>query len=100
MFCIKASLIILVLIVPIVRSTQEAKEWTFKWGSGTSKNVQANLSMAELEASDANTKYWLRTQNTGRTIGSPCSEDKCVEACPEDWAEDGTNCYRGGGKKN
>ena len=36
--------------------------------------VQANLSMAELEASDANTKYWLQTQNTGRTIGESCGE--------------------------
>ena len=36
--------------------------------------VQANLSMAELEASDANTKYWLQMQNTGRTIGESCGE--------------------------
>jgi len=73
---VKASLIFLFLIVPIVRSSQ----------------VQANLSMEELEASDANTKYWLQTQNTGR-IGSPCSEDKCVEACPEGWEANGDHCY-------
>ena len=36
--------------------------------------VQANLSIAELEASDAITKYWLRTQNTGRIIGESCGE--------------------------
>ena len=36
--------------------------------------VQANLSMAELEASDANTKYWLQMQNNGRTIGESCGE--------------------------
>merc|ERR1711973_153170 len=80
---VKASLILLFLIIPIVRSSQ----------------VQANLSMAELEASDANTKYWLRTQNTGRTIGSPCSEDKCVEACPEGWEANGAHCYLWGDEK-
>jgi len=81
---VKASLIFLFLIVPIVRSSQ----------------VQANLSiMAELEASDANTKYWLQMQNTGRTIGSPCSEDKCVEACPEGWEANGDHCYLFGGEK-
>jgi len=79
----KASLIFLFLIVPIVRSSQ----------------VQANLTMAEQEASDANTKYWLRTQNTGRTIGSPCSEDKCVEACPEGWEKNGDHCYLFGDEK-
>ena len=36
--------------------------------------VQANLSMAELEASDANTKYWLQMQNIGRKIGESCGE--------------------------
>jgi len=80
---VKASLIFLFLIVPIVRSSQ----------------VQANLSMAELEASDANTKYWLRTQNTGRIIGSPCSEDKCVEACAEGWEANGDHCYLFGDEK-
>jgi len=80
---VKASLIFLFLIVPIVRSSQ----------------VQANLSMAELEASDANTKYWLRTQNIGRIIGSPCSEDKCVEACAEGWEANGDHCYLFGDEK-
>jgi len=80
---VKASLIFLFLIVPTVRSSQ----------------VQANLSMAELEASDANTKYWLRKQNTGRTIGSPCSEDKCVEACAEGWEANGDHCYLFGDEK-
>jgi len=49
---VKASLIFLFLIVPIVRSSQ----------------VQANLSMAELEASYGNTKYRLQMQNTGLTM--------------------------------
>ena len=30
--------------------------------------------MAELDASNANTKYWLQTQNTMRTIGESCGE--------------------------
>jgi len=80
---VKASLIFLFLIVPIVRSSQ----------------VHANLSMAELEASDANTKYWLRMQNTVRTIGSPCSEDKCVGACPEGWEANEAHCYLWGNEK-
>jgi len=80
---VKASLIFLFLIVPIVRSSQ----------------VQANLSMAELEASDANTKYWLQMQNNGRTIGSSCSEDKCVEACAEGWEANGDHCYLFGDEK-
>jgi len=79
---VKASLIFLFLIVPIVSS-----------------QVHANLSMAELEALDANTKYWLRMQNTVRTIGSPCSEDKCVEACPEGWEANGGHCYLWGDEK-
>merc|ERR1711962_1654316 len=81
---VKASLILLFLIVPIVRSSQ----------------AQANLSMAELEALEANTKYWLRTQNAVRTKGSPCSEDKCVEACPEGWEANGGHCYLWGDGKN
>jgi len=90
---VKASLILLFLIVPIVRSSQ-----------ASTKNVcifqaQANLSMAELEALDANTKYWLRTQNAVRTKGSPCSEDKCVEACPEGWEANGAHCYLWGDEK-
>merc|ERR1711973_111115 len=83
MACVKAPLILLFLIVPIVRSSQ----------------VHANLSMAELEALDANTKYWLGMQNIVRTIGSPCSEDKCVEACPEGWEANGDHCYLFGGEK-
>jgi len=79
---VKASLIFLFLIVPIVSS-----------------QVHANLSMAELEALDANTKYWLRMQNTVRTIGSPCSEDKCVGACPEGWEANEAHCYLWGNEK-
>ena len=102
---VKASLIFLFLIVPIVRSSQvstkdvcvfsekdrpawrkyeNSKEcwpvtpfyfsYSSWWPWHVCIQVQANLSMAELEVLDANTKYWLGTQNTGRTIGESCRE--------------------------
>ena len=32
-------------------------------------------------------------------LGSPCSEDKCVEACPEGWEANGDHCYLFGVEK-
>ena len=32
-------------------------------------------------------------------LGSPCSEDKCVEACPEGWEKNGGHCYLFGDEK-
>ena len=32
-------------------------------------------------------------------LGSPCSEDKCVEACPEGWEANGDHCYFFGDEK-
>merc|ERR1719341_1998273 len=32
-------------------------------------------------------------QNSGRTSGSGCSNDNCVESCEEGWEENGEHCY-------
>merc|ERR1719500_256264 len=32
-------------------------------------------------------------QNSGRTSGSGCSNDNCVESCEQDWEKNGDHCY-------
>jgi len=76
MFSVKASLTLLVLAVLFVRSSQ------------------INITIAEAEAADASAKQWLRRQNIGRSGGSACANDKCVEACDEGWENLGDHCYR------
>jgi len=78
MFSIKASLILLVVSVFFVRSSQ----------------AQTNISAAEAEAGDASAKQWLGRQNIGRAGGSACANDKCVEACDKGWEKLGDHCYR------
>jgi len=61
----------------------------------------ANISMAEAATAAANARYWMQRQNAGRTLGSGCSGDKCVEACGDDWEKNGDHCYFWGtDKKN
>jgi len=61
----------------------------------------ANISMAEAATAAANARYWMQRQNAGRTLGSGCSGDKCVEACGGDWEKNGDHCYFWGtDKKN
>merc|ERR550517_1620960 len=35
----------------------------------------------------------MQMQNAGRTSGSGCSGDECVEACDQDWEKNGDQCY-------
>jgi len=78
MFSIKASLILLVLAVLFVHSSQ----------------AQTNITIAEAEAADASAKQWLQRQNIiGRSGASACANDKCVEACDEGWEKLGDHCY-------
>merc|ERR1719234_77170 len=35
----------------------------------------------------------MQMKNAGRTSGSGCSGDKCVEACGQDWAKNGDSCH-------
>jgi len=51
----------------------------------------ANISVAEAAAAASNARYWMQMQNAARTFG--CSEDKCVEACEQDWERNGEHCY-------
>jgi len=73
--------------------------------------AQANISIAEAAAGASNarnwmqkknalakngkneTRDWMQMQNAGRTLGSGCSEDNCVEACEENWEKNGDHCY-------
>jgi len=82
MACLKRSLICLVLMAS-VKSSQAQHDL-----SG-----QANISVAEAVAGAANAKHWMQMQNSGRTSGSGCSNDNCVESCEEDWEENGEHCY-------
>jgi len=78
MFSIKASLILLVLAVLFVHSSQ----------------AQTNITIAEAEAADASAKQWLQRQSIiGRSGASACANDKCVEACDEGWEKLGDHCY-------
>jgi len=51
----------------------------------------ANISVAEAAAAASNARYWMQMQNAARTFG--CSDDKCVEACEQDWERNGEHCY-------
>jgi len=51
----------------------------------------ANISVAEAAAAASNARYWMQMQNAARTFG--CSEDKCVEACEQDWERNGEHCF-------
>jgi len=53
--------------------------------------TDANISVAEAAAGASNARYWMQMQNAARTFG--CSEDKCVEACEQDWERNGEHCY-------
>jgi len=82
MACLETSLICLVLMAS-VQSSQAQHDL-----SG-----QANISVAEAVAGAANAKHWMQMQNSGRTAGSGCRNDKCVESCEEDWEKNGEHCY-------
>merc|ERR1719400_2406753 len=64
-----------------------------------SLSVQANISVANAGAGASNAKHWMQMQNAGRTSGSGCSNDKCVESCEEDWERNGDHCYLWSTKK-
>jgi len=86
---LKPSLICVVLMV-FLRSTQAQQQGPL-----------ANISVAEAATAAANARHWMQRQNAGRTLGSGCSGDKCVEACGEDWEKNGDHCYFWGtDKKN
>jgi len=86
---LKPSLICVVLMV-FLRSNQAQQQGPL-----------ANISMAEAATAAANARYWMQRQNAGRTLGSGCSGDKCVEACGDDWEKNGDHCYFWGtDKKN
>jgi len=55
--------------------------------------TDANISVAEAAAGASNARYWMQMQNAARTFGSGCSEDKCVEACGQEWEKNGEHCY-------
>jgi len=55
--------------------------------------TDANISMADAAAGASNARYWMQMQNDARTFGSGCSEDKCVEACEQEWEKNGEHCY-------
>jgi len=55
--------------------------------------ADANISVAEAAAGASNARYWMQMQNAARTFGSGCSEDKCVEACEQEWEKNGEHCY-------
>jgi len=86
---LKPSLICVVLMV-FLRSNQAQQQGPL-----------ANISVAEAATAAANARHWMQRQNAGRTLGSGCSGDKCVEACGEDWEKNGDHCYFWGtDKKN
>jgi len=82
MFCLKTSLICLVLSV---KSSQAQHD--------PSLSGQVNISVAEAVAGAANAKHWMQMQNSLRTSGSRCSNDTCVKSCEQDWEKNGEHCY-------
>jgi len=75
---LKACLVCL-LLMAFVRSNQAT--------------APANISIAEATAAASKARDWMQMQNAGRTLGSGCSEDNCVEACEENWEKNGDHCY-------
>jgi len=84
MACLKTSIICLVLMTS-VKSSQAQHD--------PSLSGQTNISVAEAVASAENAKDWMQMQNSGRTSGPGCSDDKCVESCEQDWEKNGDHCY-------
>jgi len=73
------SCLVCLLIIAFVRSNQAT--------------APANISIAEAATAASIARNWMEMQNAGRTLGSGCSEDDCVEACEEDWEKNGDHCY-------
>jgi len=84
MACLKTSIICLVLMTS-VKSSQAQHD--------PSLSGQTNISVAEAVASAENAKDWMQMQNSGRTSGPGCSDDKCVKSCEQDWEKNGDHCY-------
>ena len=51
---------------------------------------------APIYFSSTNISHFLISKSC---LGSPCSEDKCVKACPEGWEANGDHCYLFGDEK-
>jgi len=82
MACLKTSLICLGLVASVKRSQAQHDP-----------SLSANISVAEAVAGASNAKHWMQMQNSGRTSGSGCSNDNCVDSCEEDWEKNGDHCY-------
>jgi len=86
MVCLKTSLICLVLVASVKRSQAQDDPPGYP-------SLSANISVAEAVAGASSAKHWMQMQNSGRTSGSGCSNDNCVESCEQDWEKNGDHCY-------
>jgi len=96
MVCLKTSLICLVLVASVKRSQAQDDPPGYP-------SLSANISVAEAVAGASDAKHWMQMQNSGRTSGSRCSDDKgrcdaaslrrCVESCERNWEANGEHCY-------